>query len=340
MSVSYLSAQKKHRKKRVIIALGLLCAIIIYSIVWLFIAGKIERKARQELEEVMLRQPATRCEDLHVSGYPLRFDIICESISISRPSDAVKITAGRLISGFPVYAPLNLSHYLTGPALVEWPGLNPLELNWSNLQTNTRLTRPIPEKISLKGQDISLSLRKEPTYSEPFANLADLSLAFSLQGNEVNATGRFAGLTFVQTTMNSQNIPEIDGLTDIVIHDAVSLMNDNKEPTLEKLRGHSGEIRQFMISTNNGAMISISGPLSLDEEGNLSGKLSVELIEPISLAQTAQNYLPEQSSNISTLLFALTAIAGEKSGNLTLTIDIDKGKMRAGFIPLGRLPAL
>ncbi len=339
-TASYLSEMKKKRNKRKLILFSLVLTCIIYTIGWFYIAVKIEDKARRELAQIMAQQPATRCENLHMEGFPFRFDIVCESISFSRPDDSISIQAGHLVSGFPVYAPYSLSHYLTGPALVEWPEIVPLELNWSSLQSNTRLTRPVPDRIKLEGQDVAIGLRREPTYSEPFADISELAFSFALEENAIHANGRFAGLTFIKKAFNTQTVPEIDGIADIVIYDAASLMSEKSAPLAERLRGHAGEIKQFLITTNNGAMISLSGPLSFDEEGRASGKLSVRLIEPALLAQTAQNYVPEQGSNISALLFALTAVAGETDGNITLTVDIDKGRIRAGFIPLGRLPAL
>ncbi len=111
-------------------------------------------------------------------------------------------------------------------------------------------------------------------------------------------------------------------------------------PLLERLRGHSGTINQAFLSMPNGAMISLSGPFSVDDEGRIDADVKLTLVNPQSLAQAGQTMFPEQSGNIPTILFALSAMPKDANGNPTMEIAIRKGRMRAGFIPLGRLPSL
>ena len=95
-----------------------------------------------------------------------------------------------------------------------------------------------------------------------------------------------------------------------------------------------------MISLPSGGSLTISGPFSIDDQGLIDGTFRLSLINPPALAETAQTLFPEQRRNISTLLFALGAMPKDETGAPTITVNVTNGKAMAGFIPLGRLPAL
>ncbi len=90
----------------------------------------------------------------------------------------------------------------------------------------------------------------------------------------------------------------------------------------------------------NGAMVSLTGPFSVNEDGLINADLKLTLVNAQSLAQAGQAVFPAQGGNIATVLFALSAMPKDENGNPTMEIAIRKGKASAGFIPLGRLPAL
>lgn len=327
-------------KKLRLLYILLLSVAVLYTIGWFYLANKVETRAVNDLKALTMKGVNVQCEDLKTTGFPLRLDVVCDSISWQQKSEAVTFSAGRFSSGSAIYAPMSLKNQLTGPAFITFPGLLPVEMNWSSFSSNVRLAQPFPTEISLKSFDLNISVRNEPTTSELLSKLQELEIKLSSEDTNLILNGRFAGLEFEPQILNGNKMPEIDGLVDITLLDAQNLIDNRGQPITESLRGQSGILKQVMISLSNGAVISFSGPFSINDDGEINGKIKITLSNPPALAQAAQALFPKESNNIATLLFAISAMPKDGNGNPTLDVTIKDGKANAGFIPLGRLPTL
>lgn len=339
-SEAHVGAANRKSRRRVVFALFLLVFSVLYTAGWFYVAGRIETRARADMAKLAAQGIGVRCEDLRTGGYPIRVNVICDSISWQRPSAGMAFRAGRFTSGAPVYAPFSLRNALIGPAFVEFPGLTPLRVDWSSFSSNTRLARPFPKEIELAAHDVLISRRTEPTASESLGSLEQMNFKMSAVGEALELSGRFAGFELAPSMVGNAKSPEIDGLADIAIENAATLLAPGPDNFRERLRGHQGTIRQAFLSLPTGAMVSVTGPFSIDDEGLIDADVKLTLVNSSSLAQAGQTVFPEQGGNIATVLFALGAMPKDENGNPVMEIAVRKGKARAGFIPLGHLPAL
>ena len=330
----------KARKRPIALIVILVVLMAGYTAGWFYIANRLEVQAKADMARLAEQGVGVKCEDFRMGGYPLRINVVCDSIFWQRPSEGMSLRAGRFTSGSPVYAPHSLSNDLTGPAFIEFPGLAPLEVNWSTFTSNTRLARPFPTEIELAAREVMVGLRTETTRTEPLSTLEQMDFRMSEVDGKLKLNGRFAGLKLTKAMIGSTTSPEIDGVADIDISDAAALLAGSDVPFDERLRGRSGTINQAFLSMPNGAMVSVAGPFSVDAEGLINADVKLTLVNPQSLAQAGQTLFPQQGGNIATVLFALSAMPRDENGNPMMEIAVRKGKVSAGFIPLGRLPAL
>ncbi|CUW43376.1 hypothetical protein B3286c1_0677 [Brucella vulpis] len=331
---------KTFRKRTITLVIAVPVFIAAYTAGWFYIADRLEAKARADMARLDAQGVGVQCENLHMGGYPLRINVVCDSISWQRPSEGMAFRAGQFSSGSPLYAPYSLMNALTGPAFIEFPGISPLEVNWSKFTSNTRLARPFPTEIEIAARDVAVGLRTEPTKTEPLSSLEHMNVQIDGSTGMLKLMGRFAGLKFAPSVIGNAKSPELDGVADIDISDAEGLLASDRESVYQRLRGHSGTINQAFVSMPNGAMVSLTGPFSVNEDGLINADLKLTLVNAQSLAQAGQAVFPAQGGNIATVLFALSAMPKDENGNPTMEIAIRKGKASAGFIPLGRLPAL
>ncbi|ENR88247.1 hypothetical protein C981_01830 [Brucella abortus 78/32] len=331
---------KTFRKRTITLVIAVPVFIAAYTAGWFYIADRLEAKARADMAQLDAQGVGVQCENLHMGGYPLRINVVCDSISWQRPSEGMAFRAGKFSSGSPLYAPYSLTNALTGPAFIEFPGISPLEVNWSKFTSNTRLARPFPTEIEIAARDVAVGLRTEPTKTEPLSSLEHMNVQIDGSTGMLKLMGRFAGLKFAPSVIGNAKSPELDGVADIDISDAEGLLASDSESVYQRLRGHSGTINQAFVSMPNGAMVSLTGPFSVNEDGLINADLKLTLVNAQSLAQAGQAVFPAQGGNIATVLFALSAMPKDENGNPTMEIAIRKGKASAGFIPLGRLPAL
>jgi len=170
--------------------------------------------------------------------------------------------------------------------------------------------------------------------------LEQMDFRMSEADGALKLNGRFAGLKLAKAAIGNATSPEVDGVADIDVSDAATLLARSDAPFHQRLRGHSGTVNQAFLSMPNGAMVSVAGPFSIDADGLINADVKLTLVNPQSLAQAGQTVFPEQGGNIATVLFALSAMPKDENGNPVMEITVRKGKVSAGFIPLGRLPAL
>ncbi|MBJ8146742.1 DUF2125 domain-containing protein, partial [Brucella abortus] len=327
---------KTFRKRTITLVIAVPVFIAAYTAGWFYIADRLEAKARADMARLDAQGVGVQCENLHMGGYPLRINVVCDSISWQRPSEGMAFRAGKFSSGSPLYAPYSLTNALTGPAFIEFPGISPLEVNWSKFTSNTRLARPFPTEIEIAARDVAVGLRTEPTKTEPLSSLEHMNVQIDGSTGMLKLMGRFAGLKFAPSVIGNAKSPELDGVADIDISDAEGLLASDSESVYQRLRGHSGTINQAFVSMPNGAMVSLTGPFSVNEDGLINADLKLTLVNAQSLAQAGQAVFPAQGGNIATVLFALSAMPKDENGNPTMEIAIRKGKASAGFIPLGR----
>ncbi|PYE89023.1 DUF2125 domain-containing protein [Phyllobacterium leguminum] len=311
-----------------------------YTAGWFYASGKLEERATADLAGLAAKGISANCENLHISGYPFRLDVTCDSISWQRPNAGISFQAGRIRSGSPIYAPRSLTSEITGPAFVGLPGIKPLELRWDRLISSAELIRTLPSRITTDAKGLSIGVRGEATSAMPLAQIADLHLEASGSEGPLEAKATFAGLSLSDAAIGKIAVPPLSGTADVQFSDAASLLRPQPGPVEERLRGQSGAIKKAVLSLPSGGSLTISGPFSIDDQGLIDGKFRLSLINPPALAETAQTLFPEQRRNISTLLFALSAMPKDENGAPTITVNVSQGKATAGFIPLGTLPAL
>lgn len=332
--------QGKSRKRIITISLVFLILVALYTVGWFYLADKVGERAKADMAKLAAQGVGVQCEDLRISGYPFRVNVVCANISWQKNDAGMAVRAGRLTSGSPVFAPHWLSNELSGPAFVEFPGIEPLEVNWSKFTSSTRLARPFPREVELEARDVVVGRRTEITTTVPMGAFDQIHLKLSQIDDTFKINGRFAALKLDNSVIGNVNSPEIDGLADIEIANAATLLAPSSLSFNERLRGQSGTINQAFLSMPNGAMVSVSGPFSVDMDGLVDANLKVTMVKPQFFAQTGQMVFPEQGGNIATILFALSAMPKDENGNPVLEIAVRKGRAFAGFIPLGRLPEL
>ncbi|KXF79336.1 hypothetical protein ATN84_06385 [Paramesorhizobium deserti] len=319
---------------------GVLAAVIAYTAGWFYLADKLEDRAKSNLAGLGAKGISANCENLHTSGYPFRIDIVCDSISWRRPNAGISFLAGRISSGSPVYAPRSLTNEITSPAFVGIPGLLPLELRWDKLTSSTELIRPVPSRISTTAKGLRIGVRTQTTSATPLAEIDNLQFEANGFNGPMQTTLKFDGLKLSEATVGDTPVPPLSGSANMQLSDAAALFQPRPGAIEERLRGQSGEIRQATLSLPSGGSLTLSGPFSVDEQGVIDGTFRMSLTNPSALAEAARAAFPDQERNISTILFALSAMPKDENGAPTITVDVMRGKARAGFIPLGTLPAL
>ena len=126
---------------------------------------------------------------------------------------------------------------------------------------------------------------------------------------------------------------------DVLLKDGVRIIAAKPKDIPAALRGQRGEIRSAVVIFDEGGEARVAGPVSLDSTGLLDGDITVTFKDGDKLGQALARAIPEAASVIKPALSA-AALAAGKDKEASLILTIRKGRISAGFIPIGNIPAL
>ena len=314
-------------------------AMLAWTAAWFWLANLGETKVDEALAKANAQGRPVACDNRAIKGYPFRFGLFCDSIRFEDPSRGVRISASALRTAAQVYNPWHLIAELDGPALIDAPGLQPLEINWSLLHASVRINQPLPDRVSLEGKGVDVSLRGEAgavtraiaaDYAAGHMRREDKDFAFA---------GETGALAIDPAITPGRTVPLLSASYDIVLKDGVRILGDKPKDIRAALRGASGDIRSAVIIFTEGGEARIAGPVSTDAEGLIDGDITVTFKDGDKLGFALAKALPEAADVIQPALSAAAMAAGkDKEASLTLTIR--KGKVSAGFFPIGQIPPI
>jgi hypothetical protein len=314
-------------------------AMLAWTGAWFWLASLGETKVDEALAKANTQGRPVACDNRSITGYPFRFGLFCDSIRFEDTSRGVRVSASALRTAAQVYNPWHLIAELDGPALIDAPGLKPLEINWSLLHASVRANKPLPDRVSLEGKGVDISLRGEAG-AVTRAIAADYAAGhMRREDKDVALAGEAGGLAIDPAITPGRTIPLLSASYDIILKDGVRIIASRPKDIRAALRGANGEIRSAILVFAEGGEARINGPVSLDASGLIDGDITVTFKDGEKLGIALAKALPEAASVIEPALSAAAMAAGkDKEASLTLTIR--KGRVSAGFFPIGEIPPL
>lgn len=311
----------------------------LWSGAWFWLANLGETKVDEALVQTSEQGRPVACDNRSIKGFPFRFGLFCDSVRFEDPAKGIRVSASALRTAAQVYNPWHLVAELDGPALLEAPKLQPLEINWSLLHASVRADQPLPDRVSVEAKGLDVSLRGE-SGAVRRAIAADYA-AGHMRKEEANVAfaGEVGGLAIDPAITPGRSIPLLAASYDVLLKDGVRILGTKPKDLRVTLRGASGEIRSAVIIFADGGEARISGPVSAGADGLINGDIKVTFKDGEKLGAALAKALPEAANVIQPALSAAAKAAGkDKQASLTLTIR--KGRVSAGFFPIGQIPPI
>jgi hypothetical protein len=326
---------------RRIIWLGIFTALLMLAWTggWFYLAKIGRERVDLAIAKISVSGKELSCGKREIKGYPFRFGLFCDAVMFEEPVHGVRISAGALRTAAQVYNPWHLVAELDGPASIDAPGLQPLEINWSLLHASVRANKPLPDQVSVETKGLDVSIRGQAE-ARSRAIVADYA-AGHMRTEDKNAAfaGEVDGLLVDPAITPGREIPSLSASYDAVLSDGIRILTSRPQNAREALRGASGEIRSARVIFKDGGTLELSGPISVDAEGLIDGDVKIKFADGDKLGAALAKIAPEAASVIKPALSAASMAAGkDKEAGLTLTIR--KGKVSADFFPLGKIPPI
>ena len=306
-------------------ALAIVVAGLAYTGGWYYAADRLVTEVNARVSAANRDGRRANCENPEARGYPFRIGVHCRSVMFEDARRGVRFRAKELRTVAQVYQPHRVIAELDGPASVEVPGVNALDINWETMRASVRYARPLPERTSLAGTRVEVRLADDGETSPAVATAETAELHMRPAGEGVDLASRFSGLVLHPDLVGTDSLPPLSGLVDVVLDQL------GPEP-----RGRSGTIRTIAVTIDDDTGATISGPVAIDEDGLIDAKLEITLRNPRAIGEILAEALPESRREIEFGVSGLAAL-GETP---TLPLSISRSKVRLGFISLGTIPPI
>jgi hypothetical protein len=312
-------------------ALAIAVAIAAYTGGWFYAARALEGEVNGALAALNGNGRRASCEEPQARGFPFRLGLFCRSVMYEDARRGVSFQARALRSAAQIYQPWRVVGELDAPGRLEAPGLSALALGWESLRASARLARPLPERISLEARGLDVGLDEQGAAPSPLVRAQAVEVHMRPAGDDLDLALRVSEARPDATLTRGVILPPLSGLADLVLSGGA--LPGGMEGSL---RGRSGLIRSLTVSTPDGAGVTVSGPVSVDEVGLVDAELQLMVREPLVLAKLLGDLAPQARREIE---LAASAIA-TMGGNPGMPLRIVKGEARLGFITLGDVPPL
>lgn len=323
-----------------ILALAALIVLVIalYTAGWFYAAATLKSNTLTALGKQQDHGVTADCADATYRGYPFRIGLFCSKVTVDDSAKGISASFGALRSAAQVYAPNHIVWELDGPSELRTGNGLSVTAQWADLQASLQTKAGGVERSStvIKGLASAITssqtgqafdLKVEQTEVHARQNGADLDAAVTLRNTDLVARGL------------PLQIPRFTAVADVTVAGKAGLLEGHDE-TGTGLYGSKGEIRQLGVDLGDGQILSISGPIAIDEQGRLSGKLKLEVQKIGAWRERLSGNFPQLAKTIDTASKMLSALTGG-GDSARLDVTLNRGKILVGgFIAVGEIPPL
>lgn len=333
------SADSPSKYSRRIKWLGICVLIIValYTGAWFWGSSFVKGEIGKALAATSASGQKTDCLNLDIKGYPFRIGLFCDALVFEDPSQQISLKLGALRSATQVYDPMRGIIELDGPLELSLPGGKAVRADWSLLHASGRLARPLPKRLSVEARDLAVTVPDQS--GQPLFRAADIQAHFRTVEEDIGLAASGTGITIDPAAAQGRVIPEFSYGVDVEVKNGVALALSGEKDIARLLRGQSATLRAVSLDFTSGGGLTLSGPVSLDAGGLLSGDLSIIFSEAEKLGGTIEGIAPEIAAYVAPSL-SLAASTAKPGEDPRIDVTIRKGRASIGLIPLGNIPAL
>ncbi|GGE13494.1 hypothetical protein GCM10011390_35740 [Aureimonas endophytica] len=338
------SARRPGGARRAFVAVAAIAILLAAALsgVWYYLANRLDGAVQAAIEAAAGTGTTIACERQEVFGYPFRLGLRCEAVGVEAPAKELKAAAGALRTAAQVYDPSRIVAELDGPLLLDTPKTPPLDIRWRLFQASAHFWTEGVDRLALviEGPDVALAGRAGTRTT--LATSDHLEVHARRNGADLDFALSDDGVKAAQPELAS--LPPFGVAADLSVTGAADwLSGERPGDTLgEALRGRAGTIRSLKLAfAGTGAgSAEVSGPFSVDGDGQISGRFAIALTDPAAIADLAGRLVPEAEGIAGTIASGIGLVGRTENGRTLVEIDVKRGRASLGFIPLGKLPQI
>ncbi|WP_316863069.1 DUF2125 domain-containing protein [uncultured Cohaesibacter sp.] len=339
--------QKTPRKRKyTLLVTSLLVLFALWSAAW-YAGFTVANKAADRIVSLQIRdQSLLTCADREVGGYPFSLSVGCSSYRLSDPRTGLIVEGTNAETDWHVYTP-HLAYIKTAPNIhFKHAQLDQgLDISASDISGLVHLDPfKLVRQISFRAQDATLKPSDEKL-KQFTGDMTAKELTIRVQPKPDHEQD--LNLSFAASELSMGQIPVVTGELSLTAANGVDAIAQLSGNPVRIWLEQSGELKDVKGWLEIGRKtLKLDGALSIDEKGMANGTMILRILNPSmdDMQLTQSQAAPAKRDNYDGLLTAIQLMGKPvQEGNLVgseIAISIVKGKIKAGMLPLGSLPAI
>lgn len=324
-----------------LLVLGLLGTGWVYG--WRWVAGIVQSKAVEIEQKIADGGGKFECSGRRVEGFPFRVGIFCDTVSLIAAQGGA-FSAGALRSAAQLYNPGRFVSEIDGPAAIELADGRRFRLEWKTLRNSGRVALSGVSRFSTELEEAKLQERVSDATQKGLGVAQRIELHARLAPDKSEAVD----LAFLAVDVRHE-LDQFPGFTlsgDVQLDDFAGQMRPGSL-RVEHFRrnGASGMVRSLVLQPVAGGKLRMEGPLSVGNDGVIDGDITLSAAGIQQLAAFFLAMIPSaDAKSVETIATLLDSIVpqtnAEGKPERKIRLSIKRGKVSAGFLPLGQLAPL
>lgn len=272
------------------------------------------------------------CRDRQVSGFPFNLNITCRELAAA--GDGMTIRAGAIDASAPLYRPGHVAASLGGPFAFQAPGFG-LYANADWTDADARVDAGLNGVTRAAADFSSLNLMLGGPIGEMQIAANRFAGSVAAADTEPNAIR----LDFATDGLRLGPLPSVDGEGTVHFLDAGAAIGPDVGQLVSSWFAAGAHMRLEQTRVTAGRLtVWAEGPLSLEDDGTLSGQLTVRYSGRDGLPDLVAAILPglrnaadKLADTIVTMSLATDSPAGAR---YEVRLALDHGQVKVGLIPI------
>lgn len=317
------------------LAIGVAAICLIYTGAWYYGASQIKSRVTGFLKAQQSVGIGLECGQIDVKGFPFRFAIFCSKPGLADLKHGGSADAAALRAAAQVYQPFHVVWEMDGPLDATLPTGEKTNVNWKNFRSSVQWKVGGLERssLSIEGLQWVFPAGATPENGATTGQAGAAEVHVRQNENDLDAAVLARDVKLILPAQTDAILPSFSFSADSTISGKAGVL-DGRIRDRDILHPAKGQIRRMVADFGEGRVVTLSGPVDIDDEGLISGKLAVEAEKFSDFEPLLASALPDAVDNVRTAFGALKAMADDK-GTVRVNLVLDKGQVMLGFIPLG-----
>lgn len=315
------------RIRRLMILVVVLAAA--YSAGWYWMAAQVDAAVSQAANDQNAALKWT-CPGQSVRGYPFRIGVFCDRLQLETDDGQLSVSGGAVRSAAQVYSPRRIVAEFDAPVTVLDAAGTRYALNWDRARSNM-VTAPVAERmVGFEAEQATLTIDGMGT----IATTDRLGLYVRENADALDIAARPRSLALDPRLTFDRALPVIGLDIDVRLEEWQSTWATGPTPA------GKGSVNRLAVLLSDDSGVIVEGPFTLSPSGQISGEFAVRVVDVPEVLAAGRDAFPEIAPQLEALAAATPRQEGEPEDEFSLSLTVREGRVSAGFIPLGRIPAL